>query len=417
MLALLHTAITGFDDSTIARLLIIALSLSFLGMSTYLTARQTRAFKRLLQRQAGKLQETVARVRSQERRVSLMLNAIDTGIVRLSADGRVLAMNDTYRWLYGLSGSDPTAPPTSVEYVALRGPALSENDRPIVRAARGETLEEERIWLFDADGGWHALSVSTRPLPDSANEAPSILLVIHDITALIESRRAQERMAAVVSHELRNPLTAILGHAELLAEDESLPARAREQLKVIEAASQRMRLLIDDILSHRPAAMIAEPTQHADVDLGRVVAGSVESFRPAADSAGIELALDVPPGLWVHGDAFRLRQVIDNLLSNAIKYTPESGHVTVAVAAERDMVRVRVSDDGVGISAEDLPRVFDPYFRTSSAQRSGVSGTGLGMGIARSIVEAHGGELVLESQVDIGTTADVLLPRAAKATS
>lgn len=412
VMVVVHTAITGSDETTIARLLIVALSLTFLGMSTFLTARQTRAFKRLLQRQAGKLQETISRVRSQERRVRLMLNAIDTGIVRLSASGTILAVNDTYVSLYGLDRSDPARPGRSVEYSALRGDALGEHERPIARAARGEVLEEERVWLFDGQGDWHALSVSTRPLPASPDEAPSVLLVVHEITALIESRRAQERMAAVVSHELRNPLTAILGHAELLAEDETLTPRAREQVQVIEAASQRMRLLIDDILSRRPTETIAESTERTDVDLGRVVRASVESFRPAADAAGIALTLDLPDGLFVHGDAFRLRQVVDNLVSNAIKYTRESGHVTVRASEHGDTVRIRVSDDGVGIAPEDLPHVFEPYFRATSARESGVSGTGLGMGIARSIARAHGGDLTLESTMHEGTTAVVVLPRA-----
>ena len=147
--------------------------------------------------------------------MSQMLNGLDTGIARLSADGEVLALNDTYVALYGIERDEPQRPGGAIEYATLRGEPVPDNERLFARAARGEQFADERVWLFDTRGEWHALSVSTRRLV-SSDEPESTLLIVHDVTALIESERARERLAATVSHELRNPLTAIIGHADLV---------------------------------------------------------------------------------------------------------------------------------------------------------------------------------------------------------
>ncbi|MFT4212233.1 MAG: PAS domain-containing sensor histidine kinase [Microbacterium sp.] len=403
------------DESMFATVIIVLLSLAFLAMSTAISARQTRAFKTLLRRQAHTLQATVSRVRAQERRVTLTLDALDTGIVRISEAGDVLAVNDTYLALYGLDAAAPAAPGTSVEYATLRGDPLTGRQRPFVRAAAGEVFEQDRVWLFDAVGTWHALSVSSRALPAVDGEEASTLLLVHDVTALIESERKRERISAVVSHELRNPLTAIIGHAELLLEEEDIPERVREQLRVVDSAAQRMQHLIDDILRDRGAADQAQ--EEVTVDLGRIVSASVESFLPAAQTAHVAVTTDVPAGLRVVGDGFRLRQVVDNLLSNAIKYSDRGGAVGIHGRVEAGTVRVSIADDGLGIGPQDLPHVFEPYFRAETARRSGVAGTGLGMGIAQSLVAAHGGRLDIDSEPGVGTTVTVSLPAAARAVS
>ncbi len=409
-LLMLATAVSAqHDAATLPRLLVVLLSLTFLGISIQLGTRRTRAFQTLLRRQAGKLEETVTQVRAQERRVRFVLDAIDLGIVRITAGGRILAVNDTYLTLYGLDPEHPERPGRSVEYATLRGEPLPPSRRPLVRAAAGETVQEERVWLFDADGVWHALTVSIRPLPPAPGEEASTLLVVREVTALIESEQARERIATIVSHELRNPLTAVLGHAELLAEDPGLPAGARGQAQVIEAAAHRMRHLVEEILA-RPDAGPGERVVRTRIDLRRILAASVESFGPAAGARGVALELDVPDPLPSVGDAFRLRQVVDNLLSNAIKYTPAGGAVTVHGATDAETVTVRFVDDGVGISSRDLARIFDPYFRAATARASAVDGTGLGMGIARAIVEAHGGRLDVASEPGVGTTVTIALP-------
>ncbi len=161
------------------------------------------------------------------------------------------------------------------------------------------------------------------------DEPPSTLLIVHDVTDLIESENARERLFAIVSHELRNPLTAILGHVDLALEDPTLTQNTREQLEVIDSAGERMQYLISDILtaSQREEAAASRPSL---VDLHTIIAASMESFHPAAVLQGVRVSADLSGELPVTGDGFRLRQVIDNVLSNAIKYTPRDGTVEIS---------------------------------------------------------------------------------------
>jgi signal transduction histidine kinase len=409
VIILIDATVNGQTAFTALRLIVVMLSLSFIGLTTFLTARQNSAFKQLLRRQASRLQGTLQRVTGQERRVSEMLNGLDTGIARLSSDGEVLALNDTYVSLYAVDRDDPKRPGGSVEYATLRGDPLPELDRPFVRAARGEQFDDERVWLFDTRGQWHALSASTRRLTSSDDEPATTLLIIHDVTALIEAERAREQIATVVSHELRNPLTAIIGHADLLLDHDDLPPRVREQIEVIDNAGSRMQTLISEILAGS-RARAEEPASRASVDVRRVLEASVQSFRPAAEGRRVSVVIDAPHDLSLVGDAFRLRQAFDNILSNAIKYTSGGGTVRISAKEADGQLVVAFSDTGVGIAAADLPHLFDPYFRTKSARESSTPGTGLGMGIIRDIVSQHGGTLDIESEQGTGTTVTVKLP-------
>lgn len=401
-------SVNGAVPATALRLIVVLLSLTFIAITAYLSSRQTRAFKQLLRRQASRLQGTLQRVTGQERRVSQMLNGLDTGIARLSVDGEVLALNDTYVNLYGIERDEPSRPGGAVEYATLRGEPLPDSERPFARASRGEQFEDERVWLFDGQGDWHALSASTRRLV-SSDEPESTLLIVHDITALIEAERARERLAATVSHELRNPLTAIIGHADLALDATDLTPKVREQLEVIASAGERMQTLISEILANS-RGVFREEKAAATADASRIIASSLESFRPAAAARRVSVNDDLPVSAEVVGDGFRLRQAFDNILSNAIKYTPGGGSVHIAGHVFDDHVELTFADTGIGIHPEDLPRIFDPYFRARAARESPTPGTGLGMGIVRSIVEEQGGSLELESEVGTGTTVTVRLP-------
>ncbi|WP_082450327.1 cell wall metabolism sensor histidine kinase WalK [Microbacterium sp. Leaf203] len=398
---------------TALRLIVVLLSLAFIAITSFLSARQTRAFKQLLRRQASRLQGTLQRVSGQERRVSQMLNGLDTGIARLSVDGEVLALNDTYVALYGVERDEPQRPGSAVEYATLRGEPLPEAERPFARASRGEQFDDERVWLFDPHGEWHALSASTRRLI-SSDEPESTLLIVHDITALIESERARERLAATVSHELRNPLTAIIGHADLALDDPNLSPKVREQLEVIAGAGERMQKLISEILA-TSRGVFRETSSPVAADASRIIASSLASFRPAAAARRVSVVDDLPESAEVGGDAFRLRQAFDNILSNAIKYTPAGGTIRISGEVSEEDVILNFADTGIGIHPDDLERVFDPYFRAQSVRESPTPGTGLGMGIIRSIVEDQGGSLFLESELGAGTTVTVILPARAEA--
>jgi two-component system phosphate regulon sensor histidine kinase PhoR len=395
------------------RIFTVLLSLTFIGITAHLAMRQTHALRRLLSRQAGRLTVALGRASAQERRTNEILNGVDTGVARLSPSGEVLAVNDAYARLYGLDPLDPSLPARSVEYTELRGMPVPPSARPFARAARGELFVDARVWLFTQAGEWRVLSVTAKPLAASDDEDASILLVVHDVTAITHAQRERERLSAMASHELKHPLTVMIGNAELALETEDLTPKMRQRLEAIVSASERMLEMANSML-HTSRTAFSAREAFDDLDLRQIVVDSVDSFRATANAHEVEIALELDERLPVTADGFRVRQVIDNLVSNAIKYTAREGRVRVVGELDGPMVSLVVSDTGIGIAANDLPNILTPYFRTEKAKET-ASGTGLGLGITREIIAAHGGTLSIDSEAGVGTTVSVRLPRSARA--
>jgi two-component system phosphate regulon sensor histidine kinase PhoR len=395
------------------RIFTVLLSLTFIGITAHLAMRQTHALRRLLSRQAGRLTVALGRASAQERRTNEILNGVDTGVARLSPSGEVLAVNDAYARLYGLDPLDPSLPARSVEYTELRGMPVPPSARPFARAARGELFVDAREWLFTQAGEWRVLSVTAKPLAASDDEDASILLVVHDVTAITHAQRERERLSAMASHELKHPLTVMIGNAELALETEDLTPKMRQRLEAIVSASERMLEMANSML-HTSRTAFSAREAFDDLDLRQIVVDSVDSFRATANAHEVEIALELDERLPVTADGFRVRQVIDNLVSNAIKYTAREGRVRVVGELDGPMVSLVVSDTGIGIAANDLPNILTPYFRTEKAKET-ASGTGLGLGITREIIAAHGGTLSIDSEAGVGTTVSVRLPRSARA--
>lgn len=393
-------------SAAVLRLFVVVISLSFIGITAHLAMRQMRALRRLLRRQAQRLTVTADRTSEQERRTTEILNGVDVGIMRISVTGDVLAVNDAYVELYALDPLDHRLPARSVEYTRLRGMPVPVSDRPFARSARGESFTDVRVWLFTPEGEWRVLSATSTRLGASRNEEEGMLLVVHDVTAMTQAQRERERLSAIASHEMKHPLTVMMGNAELALDDDVSP-RTRERLERILAASERMLEMTKNMLqATRPTAARDD---FDDIDLRAILLDSVDSFRPTASAHEVSIVTTVDGPLPAVADGFRMRQVIDNLVSNAIKYTPPEGGVRVAGAFTGDEISVVVSDSGIGIPADDLPNILTPYFRTARARET-ASGTGLGLGITKEIVEAHGGRLRIESTEGAGTTVTLVLP-------
>ncbi|MCR2808865.1 MULTISPECIES: sensor histidine kinase [unclassified Microbacterium] len=388
---------------------IVMLSLTFIGITTHLAIRRTRSLRRLLIRQAGRLNATADRRKDQERSAREILNGVDTGIARISKAGAVLAVNDSYTRLYALDPLDPSLPARSVEYTGLREMPIPAMDRPFARAARGETFSDVRVWLFTPKGEWHALSVSTKRVQASAREEPSHLLVVNDITDITHAERERARLAAIASHELKHPLTVLIGNAELALESDDLTPKTRQRIETMLGASNRMVEMTASMLT---SSRTTGNYTHDEIDLSEIVADSVASFSPTARAHNVTIDTPVANPLLIVGDAFRLRQVIDNLLSNAIKYTPSGGRIQIRTRRDGTTAEFVVADTGIGVSAEELPKLFDPYYRAPAAKET-ATGTGLGLGITHEIVTSHNGTLSIESETGVGTTVTVRLPTSA----
>jgi PAS domain S-box-containing protein len=229
--------------------------------------------------------------------------------------------------------------------------------------------------------------------------------------AAAELERAKSQFLGSVSHELRTPLTSILGYAALLREDTEGVVDAGDHIDVIERNASRQLRLVEDLLSIARIQAGEFEVHRLPLDLAELVRLGVEAMRPAAQEAGLRLEFDCAGRARVLGDADRLDQVLANLLSNAIKFTPSGGRVSVELRATPEEAVLTVTDTGPGIRPQDRARLFERLFRGEDVKQLQVSGAGLGLAIARSIAEAHGG--TIEARTDPeggGATFELTLP-------
>ena len=225
---------------------------------------------------------------------------------------------------------------------------------------------------------------------------------------LREENRLKDELISVVSHDLRTPLTSIMGYLELVAEADD-PETARAFLEVVKRNTGRLHRLVEDLLFVSRVQSGREALDLEPVCMGELVSDTVAAALPVADAADVELESTVETDDVVVADPHRLAEVLETLLSNAVKFTPPGGRVSVYAGHDAGgQLLVRVADTGVGIAAEDCTHLFDRFFRAHGAE--GIPGAGLGLSIVKAIVDAHGGTVDVQSVVGAGTTFSVHLP-------
>jgi signal transduction histidine kinase len=229
---------------------------------------------------------------------------------------------------------------------------------------------------------------------------------------LHELDRMKDDFVASVSHELRTPLTSIRGYLELLREGDAgeLTEEQHQFVSIVERNSDRLLRLVGDLLFVAQVEAGKITLERESMHVEELVHQAVDAARPAATEKDIEITLDLDGLGELYADRARLAQVIDNLISNALKFTEPGGHVCVRTSRQADMGVIEVSDDGMGMSAEDQDRLFERFFRTASATDQAIQGTGLGLAIVKAIVEAHQGIITVESVEGEGTVFRIELP-------
>ncbi|MGO9478177.1 MAG: sensor histidine kinase [Limisphaerales bacterium] len=285
------------------------------------------------------------------------------------------------------------------------------------------------ILFFGLAGGWWIASRAIRPIEDISSTAVKIsagdlsqrinvaeaeselgqlAAVLNSTFARLEAAFAQQQQfTADAAHELRTPVSVMLTQTQTALNRERSAPEYRETIEACQRASQRMRRLIESLLELARLDTGQEPMKQMQFDLSKTAHDCVELIRPLADERGVKIHCELPP-LECHGDAERLAQVITNLLANAIQYNKANGEVRISARLQDGMIVLTVDDTGQGIPVADLPRVFERFYRADPSRSSGQ--TGLGLAIAKAIVEAHGGTIEVSSQPDDGTTFTVRLP-------
>ncbi len=228
-----------------------------------------------------------------------------------------------------------------------------------------------------------------------------------------QARVAKTELVAAVSHELRTPMTSISGYLELLAEDSdgSLTETQRGFLQAIRRNSDRLSDLADDLLTLSGLEPGSFGHEMADVDLGAVVLAAQSGLAPLIAERDLEVTFAIPLApVTLHGDAKNLESLVSNLVSNAVKFTEDGGWVHCTLAVRGETACLEVSDNGLGIPADEQPDLFTRFFRSSTAHEHQIQGTGLGLTIVDAIVKSHGGQIVVASEHRVGSTFTVTLP-------
>lgn len=237
-------------------------------------------------------------------------------------------------------------------------------------------------------------------------------VLVRDVTEERAVARERSNFFSILSHEIRQPLTGVVGYAELLAVGNLPPAQARISVDLIQHEAQRLASLIDEVLDLQRLETGRVAYHKRPVKVQSVVARVVGLYSVQSDRhrVVVQVPASLPP---VHADPDKLQQVLSNLVSNAIKYSPNGGQISIEAGEENRFVRIAVRDQGLGIPPEALPRLFRPFVRVETEDRQGIPGTGLGLAAARRIVEDHGGRIEAHSTPGAGSTFSFTIPVAA----
>ena len=356
---------------------------------------------RILDRSADQLQARLNELAGERARTETILSAIDSGLLAVDHRGTVILANDSLR------GSLDLPEPLGRHYVeVIRHPDVGRALESVLRTGRPHALEVRIHHLR------RIYALSAGPFPGQEGMPHGAVLTFQDVT---ERRRVDEvrrDFVANASHELRTPLTSIRGFVEAL-EDGGLeePPTARRFLEKIRVHADRMAALVSDLLELSRLEAGERAPAWEQVLPEEVVDEVAGGLAPLAAARQIALTTDVRAPAF-ETDRERLRGVLENLAENALKYTPAGGHVSVSAHAEDGAVVFDVADDGPGIGAEHLPRIFERFYRVDKARSRELGGTGLGLSIVKHLAESLGGVVTVSSEPGRGSRFTVRLPLA-----
>ena len=329
-----------------------------------------------------------------------ILAAMQDGLLVVDAARHITLANESFAQFFGLRETSPGAPLLEV----VRDTTL---DRLITETLH--TGESNRAEITTPE---RQLEVSAVPMRDESRATTGVVVLFHDITQLKQLDEVRKDFVANVSHELRTPLSILRGYIETLRDNPKIPAGELIRiLGVMERHSKRLGFLVEDLLTLTQLESSTPNLQLSDVSVNNLVRGVVHDWEKKFQDKNLRVIVDLAPDVpIIRADETRLQEVLYNLLDNAVKYSRAGAEIRLHAHRRDGQVALSVSDTGIGIGEQDLPRIFERFYRVDKARSSELGGTGLGLSIVKHIAQLHGGRVEAESQLGRGTTIRVLLP-------
>ncbi len=379
---------------------------TFLVDGSTLAQRVGLALESIFRRQ----QQLNQQITGRESGTQAILGAMQDGLLAVDTRRHITLMNRTFGDLFELRNGKVGAPLLeTVRHATL--------DRLIAETLRtGKAMQSELMLTDSKTDAEHHLEVSAVPMKDDFDLTTGAVVLFHDITQLKRLDQVRSDFVANVSHELRTPLSILRGYIETLVDN---PKTSREELsrilRVMERHSKRLGLLVDDLLSLAQLESSNTNLEIGQVQLSELFDHVLRDWKKKLGEKNLKVIIDLPPDApSICADETRLQEVLYNLLENAVKYSRANGEIRLQAARRGSEIVLSVSDDGIGISKDDLPRIFERFYRADKARSRELGGTGLGLAIVKHIAQLHGGRVEAESELERGTTIRVLLPIATR---
>jgi signal transduction histidine kinase len=346
----------------------------------------------------------------EQSRLHTIINCMADGLVVTNRDLEVVLVNHAFTHLMGVASAVPLPGPLETYF----------DDSGVLEAIRelltGVEVEAHKCICQEITRGRLHLRVLTAPFLDLRQEVLGTVTVLHDVTSFKELDQMKSDFVNLVSHELRSPLSSIIMQHKVLLDGLAgdLSDKQREMLRRAHDKMQGLLHLINDLLDLAKIESGHRQLEQVPLHLGELLNDVLELQRARAESQGVVLGLWVAEDLpAILADRRGLEEVFTNLIANAITYSPDGGQVTVRAVLRGDYGEVLVSDEGIGIEEEEIPKIFDKFYRVKHPKTRQIIGSGLGLTIVKSIVEAHRGTIAVESRPGRGSTFRVRLPLVA----
>jgi two-component system phosphate regulon sensor histidine kinase PhoR len=331
-----------------------------------------------------------------------IFSAMQDGLLVLDGERRVALFNRAFQELFNVNES------------SLGAAVLETVREPTLQRLISETLEKRVPSRVDFNFGQRQWQVDALPMESGNGAKAGAVILFHDITSLKRADEIRRDFIANVSHELRTPLSILRGYIETMLDDPKMPrGESVRILEVMDQHSKRLGLLANDLLTLAQLESGSSLPHLSEIDLLRFFSDLLRDWKKKLSSKRLKVIVNVSDDCPViRADEERLREVFDNLLDNALKYSNKGGEIRLGADRRGHEIAVSVRDNGIGISREDLPRIFERFYRADKARSRALGGTGLGLSIVKHIAQLHGGRVKAESELGKGTTISVVLPEA-----